>query len=178
MWTFPPCSGKKRGWIPSSRLRDGATGRGKTPRRIPSSPSFRGKPRRPSFSVSLDLKGPEGQDQKKILPLMADPQTCMPFREVAERFRLIETNTRTVYLPWGEGKELIQRLEQGERSRELFRSLGQYSVEVYPNHFQALDSAGALQYLEDGSGVLTDTARYSKDTGLALGVEGGQAEFI
>ena len=130
------------------------------------------------FRELLDLKGPEGQDQKKILPLMADPQTCMPFRAVAERFRLIETDTRTVYLPWGEGKELIQRLEQGERSRELFRSLGQYSVEVYPNHFQALDNAGALRYLEDASGVLTDTARYSKDTGLALGVEGGQAEFI
>lgn len=127
------------------------------------------------FHELLDIKGEEGQDQKGILALMHDPQVLMPFQEVAERFHLIEQDTRTVYIPWREGEELTARLRAGERSRELFRALGQYSVSVYPNHFQALDGAGALSVLEDGSAVLVDMEFYSPQTGLNPKVEGGNA---
>ena len=45
---------------------------------------------------------------------------CMlPFAQVAEQFRLIETPTRTVYLPLGAGAELCRQLRDGKMSRLL-----------------------------------------------------------
>ena len=131
------------------------------------------------FSELFDLEGKEGQDIKRILPLMQDIEhSFMPFAEVAELFHLIEADTRTIYIPWGDSADLFARLESGERSRDLFRKLGPYSVSVYPNHFKALDDAGALLLLEDGSAILNDASLYSNTTGLPLEVESGKALIL
>lgn len=102
----------------------------------------------------------------------------LPFRTVAEQFRLIDNNTRTIYIPWQDGAERVARLQAGERSRQLFRELGQYSVSVYEQHYRQLDMAGVLEPLEDGSSILRDMNLYSQETGLTLEPESGQAEFI
>ncbi len=124
------------------------------------------------FRELLDLKGPQVLDQKGILTMIE--REAMPFRKVSERFRLIDSETKTVYVPLGEGEELVRRLRSGERSLELFRALGQYGVSVYPNHFAALDRAGALELLEDEATVLTDLALYDNDTGLSLTADEGR----
>lgn len=128
------------------------------------------------FTELLDLKGKQAQDQKGILPRIEAGD--FPFRTVAERFHLIENDTRTIYIPMDGGEELAARLRRGERSKGLFRALGQYGVSIYPQHFQALDALGALEHLEDGSAVLTDLSLYSRATGLSLDAEGGQGLFI
>ncbi len=128
------------------------------------------------FSALLDLKGREAQDARHILSLMENE--LFPFRTVAERFRLIDSPTVTVYVPRGEGAELLARLRAGEHSRSLYRRLGQYGVSVYERHFQALDRAGALDRLEDGSPVLNDLRLYDEATGLSLEAEGGQGLFL
>lgn len=130
------------------------------------------------FNTLLTVTGKTGQDKESILPLMDDPLSLMPFRTVAERFRLIEDNTRTVYIPWGECAPLLDRLRAGERTRALFRALGQYSVNVYPNHFASLDCAGGLELLEDGSAVLADLTLYDSAMGLSLTVEEGKGIFL
>ena len=131
------------------------------------------------FQELLDLKGPEALDQKRILAMMEQDHTpSMPFRKIAERFRLIDSETKTVYIPLEEGEELVRRLRSGEHSRALFRALGQYGVSVYPQHFAALDLAGGLEILEDGSAVLTDLALYDNSTGLSLAADSGKALFI
>ena len=94
-----------------------------------------------------------------------------PFRTIAEEFHLIEQDTRTIYIPMGDGETLVERLRQGERSRQLFRELGQHGVSVYAQHFQKLDKNGVLELLEDGSAVLTDLSLYSDNTGLAFDVD-------
>ena len=66
----------------------------------------------------------------------------------------------------------MERFRQGERSRQLFRELGQYSVSVYPQQFQALDEGSALELLEDGSAILTNLSLYSEDIGLTFDVDG------
>lgn len=129
------------------------------------------------FHQLLDLTGQAGQDKKEILPLMEDPLSLMPFQAVAERFHLIESDTRTIYIPWGQGSEWIGRLCSGERNRKLYRQLGQYGVSVYRDHFADLDRAGALELLEDGSAILTELSLYSKATGLTLEAKGGKAIF-
>lgn len=91
-----------------------------------------------------------------------------PFRTVAEEFRLIDDETKSVYIPLGEGAEYVQRLLAGERSRQLFRSLGQYSVSVYEQHFRSLLGRGALEPLDENSAILKDCSLYAQKLGLLL----------
>jgi len=124
------------------------------------------------FRELLDLKGPEALDQKNILTLME--RETMPFRKVSERFHLIDSETKTVYIPSKSGEELIQRIRSGERSRKLFRELGQYGVSIYSQHFEALDRAGDLEILEDGTAILVNLARYHENIGLSLTADEGR----
>ena len=129
-----------------------------------------------AFSTLLDLKGAEAQDAHHILSLMESD--FFPFRTVAERFHLIDSPTTTVYLPLEEGAGLVELLRSGQYSRTLYRRLGQYGVSVYPQHLAALEQAGALEHLEDGSVVLRDIGLYTQTTGLTLEPSGGNALFI
>ena len=128
------------------------------------------------FSELLDLKGREAQDKEQILPLIQSE--FFPFRTVAERFRLIDSPTRTIYIPWDNGVELVDRLRAGEGGRTLFRLLGQYGVSVYEKHFAALEAAGDLEVMENGAAILRDPALYSEETGLSLETDDGKALFI
>ena len=107
-----------------------------------------------------------------------------PFRTVAETFHLIDQNTYTVYIPYGEGATLLRQLQDGECSKGLYRKLGRYAVSVYDKHFQALHHAGALltarevPTLDSDSAILTDLTLYSETMGLSLEPETGKAEFI
>ena len=128
------------------------------------------------FQELLDLKGPEALDQKRVLTAME--REYMPFRKIAENFHLIDSETKTVYIPLGDGAELIRRLRSGGRSRALFRALGQYSVSVYPRHFEALDLAGALEALDNGAAVLINLELYDSAVGLSLAPDTGNGLFL
>lgn len=93
---------------------------------------------------------------------------AFPFQTVAERFRMIDDKTKTVYIPLEDGAEYVRRLRAGERSRALFRRLGQYSVNVYGQHFQFLAERGALEQLDENSAILTDMEAYVQKTGLIM----------
>ena len=107
-----------------------------------------------------------------------------PFRTVAEKFHLIDRNTYTIYIPYGEGTALLLRLQDGECSRDLYRKLGRYAVSVYDKHYQALYNAGALltarevPVLYEDTAILTDLTLYSETMGLSLEPETGKAECI
>lgn len=101
----------------------------------------------------------------------------LPFEWIAKEFKLIDQNTFTVYISVGEGKELISRLREGERSRELYRKAGMYSVSIYENHFNALINAGAAESFGDDAAILTDLSLYSDEKGLATDVRDGSALF-
>ncbi len=108
----------------------------------------------------------------------------LPFRTVAERFHFIDENTRTVYVPVGEGAALVERLKAGECSKELYRALGRCAVSVYDQHFKALYAAGALltardvPALDEDSAILADLTLYDERTGLTLEPETGKADFV
>lgn len=128
------------------------------------------------FTSLLDLKGTEAQDAQHILPLMQ--AELFPFRAVSERFHLIDSPTVTVYIPKGEGAGLIEQLRSGERSRNLYRRLGQYGISIYEQHFNALDQAGDLEWLEDGTVILSNLGLYSEHTGLSLKADSGKGLFV
>lgn len=128
------------------------------------------------FHELLHLKGTGAQDQKKILSMIREER--MPFKSVSDRFHLIDSETQTVYIPQNEGKDLVERLYAGEWDHTLFRSLGQYAVSIYPQHFEALLAAGDLELLKDKSAVLINMKLYSPDTGLSLEADFGKDLYI
>ena len=125
-------------------------------------------------------KGSEALDKKRILDAICyGIEGCaFPFEQVADKFKLIETSARTIYIPIDEGRKLCQQLIDGYVSRTLWRRLGIYSVQCYDEQFNDLGRAGALTLLENGDAVLTDLSKYSRKTGLSMDVETGIGVFV
>lgn len=120
-------------------------------------------------------------DQKGIVAkLEAGTRTgSYPFRWVGEAFRMIENNTRPVLIPYNDNaRRLADCLRRGERSRTLLRQAAQESVSIYPQHFEALLNAGALESPDDTISILTDMTLYSPQTGLALKADSGVGIFL
>ena len=128
------------------------------------------------FAELLDLKGEDAQDKKQILKRMESGS--FPFKSIAEDFKLIENDVKTIYIPGEENKALITRLRNGEKSREFFRELGQYGVSVYRQHYDALYEAGDIEILDDAVVILANDNLYSEETGLSLEADFGKALFV
>lgn len=131
------------------------------------------------FTELLELKGTDIQDSKSILKMMKER---LPFQTIAEQFKLIDNDSKTIYIPLGEGKALVERLQAGERSRTLFRKLGQYGVSIYETEFKALADAGDILPVDSGKGedlwVLANASLYDDRTGLSLNPQYGKGDFV
>ena len=120
-------------------------------------------------------------DRHGILPAFQkgdSPGRFFPFAWAAEQFRLIESPTRTVYLPIGEGKALCEQLRRQGPTRTLLRRLGLYSVNCYEGQLKALLAAGASEELPGGELLLADETLYSDKTGLTVEIETGNGLFF
>ena len=131
------------------------------------------------FTALRSLVG-DNLDKARVVARLRDGISgCrLPFETVARDFHLIDQATRTVYIPLEGGKELCDMLLSGCTARSVYRKAGQYSVNIYAQHYGALLSAGDLIPLDEESGVLTNTALYSGNTGLSMQTDAGRAEFI
>lgn len=134
------------------------------------------------FDELRKLRGPE-IDKNNVVSALSSKlgiEGCiLPFQTVSERFHLIDNDAHTIYIPYGEGVKLIRRLQDGERTKPLFRALGRYSVQVYNEHFQSLYESGAISMVDDDShsAILLRTDLYNERTGLSLEADSGQALF-
>lgn len=88
------------------------------------------------------------------------------FDSIAKKFKLIEDNTVSVFISIEENKELIKELRNGKYTRELFRRLQPYTVNLYEYDFKKLDEACAIEYVDDSFYVLSDTKYYNDKTGI------------
>ena len=133
------------------------------------------------FKQYREILGRENLDQKKIMDAFTAGKgingDCFPFATVAREFHLIESETQTIYIPVGEAELWIEEMEKGKVSRELMRKLGQYAVNVYPNHLKALYDAGCVEGIGEGMYVLRDMNQYHEDTGLQMDVSTGYGLF-
>ena len=119
------------------------------------------------FSVFRTLAG-DRLDQHQVIRHMEEGVAgCMlPFRTVSREFHLIDSSTKTVYIPLGDGAALLKQLQAGHYSRALYRKLNQYAVILYEPAYQALQSAGALEPIDEDSAVLRLLDQYDRETGL------------
>ncbi|MGN0628068.1 MAG: CRISPR-associated helicase Cas3' [Oscillospiraceae bacterium] len=102
----------------------------------------------------------------------------LPFETVAGNFHFIDNQTKSVYIPLEGGKELCEKLLSGTAGRDTYRKAGQYCVNIFDGHYQALFSAGDLELLDDESAVLTNSSLYSREMGLSLEADSGRENFI
>lgn len=126
-------------------------------------------------------KGDKGLDLKGILDNFSQG-LLIPFASVADEFKLIEENTKPVFIEptpieedSREAANIAKRLRSGEHTRSLTRDAGQYSVNIYKNDFEALYGAGMLEGPHLEIYILRDKRLYSKDKGLILKASRGDA---
>lgn len=124
------------------------------------------------------LKDASALDLKQIMQTITGG--TMPFAQIANAFRIIESAEYTLYVPRDEqSRKLVEKLRRGEIDRSLMRTLGQYAVGVYPWHFRELDRTGAVERVPaaDNAAILLDGNLYSDRTGLSFGVNEGQGLY-
>lgn len=131
------------------------------------------------FSAWRSLNGDNLDKSGAVEHLKNGISGCLlPFRSVAEGFRYIDQATKTVYIPTEEAEEVLKRIADGVADRRDYRTAGQYSVNIYEQHYHTLISAGDVQALDDDSGILVNMGLYDRQTGLSLKADTGKAEFI
>lgn len=123
----------------------------------------------------------EDLDRKDILKkFKADD---LPFATVSKEVKLIEENTKTIFVPKEKRAiEILSELKIKGITKKIMREMGQYCVNVYENDFYKMYGVGMLssisEELKEEYFVLNDLEKYTENMGLALDTEYGQAVFF
>ncbi len=123
------------------------------------------------------------QDKLDTENIMADFQSAAgnwSFRDAARKFKLIQSDMVPVIIPYNEEAERhIQALPHAEHQGGILRKLQQFTVQVYPYQFAALNQAGAIEMMDEIYPVLLDSERYDQELGVVVPVEARSPdEFI
>jgi CRISPR-associated endonuclease/helicase Cas3 len=107
--------------------------------------------------------------------LKVDPfRLGIQFRIAADKFKIIDDkNQRTIMVPYGDGKDLIELLKKATKSNKgfeikLLRKLQRYTINIYNNQFFVLLNRGSLEEIIPGVFVLNNTVEYDKHVGLLV----------
>lgn len=103
-------------------------------------------------------------DSKEIIK----QSSKLNFAQVAEDFKLIESNTKTVYILTDESRSLIDNLRAKSWSKALFRRLQSYAVNMYEYEFKKLDEASAIENIEVSYFVLVNNDYYDEKKGVVF----------
>lgn len=117
-------------------------------------------------------KGKEELDSKGILP---EIDRELAFNDISSKFKLIEDNGITVYIPIGEGKKLVDELVHFGPNRKLLRKLGQYAVTIRKNQYDKLSMKCSFERIDENTAVLMSTQFYDEHMGLSLSEDCGEA---
>jgi CRISPR-associated endonuclease/helicase Cas3 len=117
-------------------------------------------------SLSVDeYKRKNQQKQPAILLRQA-------FMTASKSFQAIESLTRGIVVPYAdEGKDIVNELCSAyelEKQYKLIRKAQRYSVNVFPDVLKRLQKLGAINEVQEGSGILyLDERYYSSEFGLS-----------
>lgn len=125
------------------------------------------------FLSLLQARG-ETIDSKGILGICE----AFDFRTAAEKFKMIEENTMTVYIPNARNEALLEDLRAGRYDMRTIRRLQRDGVNVYQQDVQRLLAAGKVWQTADGFLILADETSYDAHRGLSSDEEMGQAIFL
>ncbi len=89
------------------------------------------------------------------------------FRSLADAFEMIDSRTISVFVPYGEGAEILRQLANAKfLNLDLLRRLQRYTVSLQPYEFEAAKTQG-LREVWAGSNLWTcEALQYSAEKGL------------
>lgn len=130
------------------------------------------------FEFLYHLKSSE-LDKKNIMAQFKGIKCNFP--KVAEDFKMIENDTKTVFIPVeAEAKDLLQQLKYQGFTKTGMRKAGQYSVTLYNDVIEKMEAAGMIEPVAENINdfyELKDRERYTEEFGLDLNIENGMALF-
>lgn len=135
------------------------------------------------FDQLYNLADPQAFDYKHILECFKDPNGRFQFASAARRFRIIDSPTETVVIPFdATANDLIEELKYTQYPASTLRKLQPYTVSIYQNEFDKISSKGVVLNIANTCNVL-DPDRldefYHPETGLLVpSTEGGDALFF
>jgi CRISPR-associated endonuclease/helicase Cas3 len=98
--------------------------------------------------------------------------TSYSFKTAAEKFRLIDSNTHSILIPWGKkGQRLAEEIRDLKKqnrapNRSHYRRAQQFTVQVYDHEWQQLKPSLSL-HCDEAFAILDHHQNdYHKDTGL------------
>lgn len=105
------------------------------------------------------------------------------FKTAAENFRMIDNNTVGIVIPYNdEARKLLQQAKHHPFPYAFARQLQMYTVNIYENEFEKLQSKGVIETINDTYEALTENSMkdfYNEKTGLVLPADaGGDALFF
>lgn len=110
-------------------------------------------------------------DKERIIDLLnPDKQELgIYFRTAAKKFQIIDENAmKAILVPYGEGAELISRLQYAGPVRELMRKLQRFTVNIYNHEFDQMIRRGSLYEVSPGIFALSSDFDYSEQIGLLV----------
>ena len=105
-------------------------------------------------------------DKRQMQELLYKP--ACEFEKAANRFHLIDDQTKPVLVNWHDSMNLYQRLLSEGPSYQLIKQMAQYSVNIRKHDFDMLQSIGAIEEPFENIYVITNPAFYHDDTGLSI----------
>ncbi|MFZ5808289.1 MAG: CRISPR-associated helicase Cas3' [Chloroflexota bacterium] len=91
------------------------------------------------------------------------------FRSASGEFRVIDSPTRGVIVPYGEGRNIITELCGAfglEKQGKLLKHAQRYSVNLFDHQFKKLCQSGVIQEVQEDAGIYyLDERYYSKEFG-------------
>lgn len=119
-------------------------------------------------------RGDAALDVKNIMEM----GLTLKLKTMADTFRLIESDARTIYIPTDDNAEDLALLRGGVFSRGLMRRLGRSAVNVEPWDWKRLLDAGAIEQIGDGMAILVDQTVYDPLCGLKTDTDSGKGLWI
>lgn len=131
------------------------------------------------FEMLYHIKG-DSLDKKKILDEFQNKR--YNFAKVGKEFKLIEQNTRTIFINYEtEANEALCLLKESGFTRSGMRKASQYCITVYENEFNKLYDIGSIQPISEDIEdfyELRDEEKYTEKIGLELELDDGAAVFF
>jgi len=131
----------------------------------------------------------EGLDQKGIMKQFergvpaGNPDSIFTFnynfQKISEDFKLIGDDSYSVIIPYDdESKKLIEKLDYVDTLKGTLRSLQPYTVNIYSNEFDMLNSAGKLKVIAEDTAILRSIDDYQRFTGIDIDIKLGMGLFL
>lgn len=93
------------------------------------------------------------------------------FKSAGELFKVIDNDTKTILVSYKKGKDLIAELLSNNsysKKKKLLDELGQYSVNIYTNKFEALKKEEGIIFNKDYGVYILKDFYYDKVKGVSL----------